>query len=281
MMLRNWMQSSMPQQCELQSREKPDSRWASTFLHPFFCLSVSLSLYRFAAQNTDAKAQVLPTINSLINLNGILLLGFYDGPDPGKAFSAFDGIPVDIDLWKAQSFYSFVMGVPSQIEDGQRGLFHTISVKSFNLDLLKQVANQTVAVDAASTLALRSGTLISYDVEPFLTNYGKHANTNGPTMFPHSNSPLPLNLYYAWIDPLDDNYYKEAALASAAYLTNYANSQGQNLNQYYLYPNYCLASTTAKQMYGTTNAAFLRAAKVKYDPKNIMGKGTTWFSFNT
>lgn len=208
-------------------------------------------------------------------------MGFYDGPDPGTVFSAFDSIPIDIDLWKTQSFNDFVMGVSSQIEDGQRGLFHTVSVKSFDLGLLKEVANQTVAVDAASTLALRSGTLISYDVEPFLQNYGKHANTNGPTMFPHSNSPLPLNLYYAWIDPLDDDYYKQAALASAAYLTNYANSKGQDLGQYYLYPNYCLASTTAKQMYGTVNSAALRAAKAKYDPTNIMGRGTTWFSFST
>jgi hypothetical protein len=235
----------------------------------------------FSAKNKDANAQVLPTINSLINLNGILLLGFYDGPGPGTAFSMFSDIPVDIDLWKQQSFNDFVAGVPSQIGDGQRGLFHSVSVKSFDLPLLKQVANQTVSVDAASSLALKSGTLISYDVEPFLTSYGKHANANGPTMFPHSNSPLPLNLYYAWIDPADDDYYKQAALASAAYLTKFANSEGQNLDQFKLYPNYCLASTPAKAMYGTANAAILRATKARYDPTNIMGRGTTWFSFKT
>lgn len=237
--------------------------------------------YSFSAKNTDPKAQVLPTLNSLLNLNGILLLGFYDGPDPGTAFSMFDGIPVDVDLWKQQTFSQFVAGVPSQVEDGQRGLFHSVSVKSFDLALLKQIANQTIAVDAAQTAALKSGTLISYDVEPFLTSYGNHANANGPTMFPHSNSPLPLNLYYAWVNPLDDKYFQQAALDSAAYLTNFANSEGQNVGQYYLYPNYCLASTTAKQMYGSVNSALLRAAKMKYDPTNIMGRGTTWFSFST
>jgi len=205
----------------------------------------------------------------------VSLLGFYDGPDPGKTLSAFDGLKTFTDGWGQMSFGDLVRSSPANATANQRGLFHTVSLQSYSEPLLQQIANQS---NYYGTRPFKSGSFISYDVEPFLENYGKVANSNGGSAWPHASSPLPLNLYFAWTDPLDDDYYKSAVLATADLLTKQAKAEGQDLSSYTLYPNYAVTGTTAKQLYGSKNAATLRAAKAKYDPDNVMAL-TTFFSF--
>ncbi|UZJ56882.1 hypothetical protein CBS101457_006202 [Exobasidium rhododendri] len=229
----------------------------------------------FSANNTDPKAQIIPTFNTLFDLPQISLLGFYDGTDPGESLSVFDNIPTFTDGWKQMSYLDLIQSSPSNITGGTRGLFHTVSLQNYSEPLLQQIANQS---NFYGTQFLRSATFISYDVEPFLSNYGKFANANGGSAWPHATSPLPLNIYFAWLDPLDDDYYRTAALQSASLLSQLAKQEGQDLSTFTLYPNYAMAGTTANQLYGAQNSAALRAAKAKYDPNNVMAL-TTFFSF--
>lgn len=173
------------------------------------------------------------------------------------------------------SFAELVRSALSNATSNQRGAFHTVSLQKYSEPLLQQIANQSTFY---GTQLFKSGTFFSYDVEPFLTTFGRTANDNGGSAWLHSSSPLPLNLYFAWTSSADDDYYKQALLSTANLLTNQAKAEGQDLSSFTLYPNYAITGTTADQLYGSTNAATLRIAKAKYDPKNVMGL-TTFFSF--
>lgn len=243
------------------------------------CASVPLSLTcfsspSFSANNKDPKAQIIPTFNTLLDSTGVSLLAFYDGPDPGTAFSAFDGLSTFTDGWGNMTFSDLVRSAPSNVTAGLRGAFHTVSLKSYSEPLLQQIVNQS---HYYGTQLLKSAFFISYDVEPFLATYGKYADKLGPSAWPHSTSPLPLNLYFAWLSPSDDDYYRQAIVESANLLSNQAKAEGQDLSSYSLYPNYAITGTNATQLYGDANAATLRKAKAKYDPQNVMGL-TTFFS---
>jgi hypothetical protein len=232
----------------------------------------------FSANNKDPKAQIIPTFNTLLDSTGVSLLGFYDGPDPGKSLSVFDGIKTFTDGWGTMSFGDLVQSSPANATANQRGLFHTVSLQKYSEPLLQQIVNQS---NYYGTQLLKSATFISYDVEPFLSNYGQ-VGTNkagsSQSAWPHSTSPLPLNIYFAWENPLDDEYYRNAALNTAKLLSDQAKAEGQDLSQFSLYPNYAISGTSANQLYGAKNAATLQRTKVKYDPKNVMGL-TIFFPF--
>lgn len=242
--------------------------------------AVVQAVAEFSAKSTDPKAQTIPTFNTVAGIPGISLLGFYDGPSPGDALSAYFDAPATTaktftDGWKSQSFTDLVRSAPANATAGTRGLFHTVSLKSYSLPIIQQIANQSVYW---GTRPLRSGVFISYDVEPFLQNWSDgHAQD---AAYPHKNSPLPLNLYFAWTNPLDDAFYAAAAKESARLLTDLANSEGQNLSQYTLYPNYAIAGTSPADLFGQQNAARLAQLKQQYDPSNVMGL-TTYFSFTS
>lgn len=88
--------------------------------------------------------------------------------DPGTVFDKFNAIPNEIDLWKAQTFNQYVAG----LSGNQRGLFHTISLEEFTVDILNQLVNQTTSIGSVKG---HSATIISFDVEPFVKSYGLQA----------------------------------------------------------------------------------------------------------
>ncbi|PWN33142.1 FAD-binding domain-containing protein [Meira miltonrushii] len=230
----------------------------------------------FSDKNTDAKAQTIPTFNTLAGIPGISLLGFYDGPDPGTSLDYFNAPATTAKAftngWKAQSFSDLVRSAPANATAYQRGLFHSVQLKHYSLPMLQQIANQSAFWGSRP---FRSGTFISYDVEPFLADWANGINTDAA--WPHGNSPIPLNIYYAWSNPLDDQFYREAALESARVLNDLANSEGQQVDQFGLYPNYAIDGSTAEQVF-RQNAPRLAQLKKQFDPQNVMGL-TTYFSF--
>ncbi|KAL9056195.1 MAG: hypothetical protein Q9162_003074 [Coniocarpon cinnabarinum] len=108
---------------------------------------------------------------------------------------------------------------------------------------------------------------ISFDIEPFLPSYGQHATESA---YPHSGSPLPLNLYFSWTDAAQDEWWYDAMRESVALLKNVAKQEGI-AGDYTAYPNYAIANTSAEDLYGTQNAQRLRTIKQAVDPTNIMG----------
>lgn len=82
---------------------------------------------------------------------------------------------------------------------------------------------------------------------------------------------LPFNIYFAWLDPLFDTDFQNAARASAATVSNAAIAEGQSsLVGAPVYPNYAIYDTPLSQMYGS-NLATLQSLKAAIDPTNVMG----------
>lgn len=228
----------------------------------------------FSENNKDPKAQILPTFNYLLGQPGVILLGFYDDPNPPAGtfaeFSTSEAQPFT-DAWKTQTILQLVQGTPSDVQGGQRGAFHTVSLQKYSKTLLDLIISE-LKYYGSQTL-LHSGTLISYDVEPFLP-YSQYATDSA---WPHNTNALPLNLYFAWTNPAEDAFWTNAIKASAAKITAQAQSEGQNLGDLYLYPNYAIAGTPSSQLYGP-NLDRLSQLKKQFDPSDVMGL-TTYFAF--
>ena len=125
-------------------------------------------------------------------------------------------------------------------------------------------------------LSLKSGTFISYDVEPFLSNIFSHAAENS-SAYPASRSPslLPLNIYYAYTDAGQDETFWDAARQSAAQLTAVAVGEGQDVADATLYGNYAIFDTPLERIFGD-NVDALKALKAKYDPEGVMALAGGW-----
>lgn len=227
----------------------------------------------FSENSKDPKASLLPTFNFLLGQPGVIALAFYDGPTPpAGTFRQFENLgsprPFTND-WKSRSQTDLTKSIPSDVQSGQRGAFHTVSLQKYSKELLDLIVSESKFYGAQGPL--HSATLISYDVEPFLpySQYAKDA------AWPHSTNALPLNLYFAWLNPADDAFWQAAIKTSAAKITALARQQGQNLDDLYLYPNYAVAGTPLSELYGP-NLGRLQAIKKANDPQDVMGLTTYW-----
>ncbi|TKY86172.1 hypothetical protein EX895_004997 [Sporisorium graminicola] len=229
----------------------------------------------FSENSKDPKASVLPTFNFLLGQPGAIVLGFYDGPEPPadtfREFTSTTEIRTFTNDWKTRTILDLVKSAPSDLNGGQRGAFHTVSLEKYSRPLLELIVSELKYY--GSQALLHSGELISYDVEPFLP-YSQYATD---AAWPHSTNALPLNLYFAWSNPAEDAFWTEAIKASAAKITAQAKSEGQNLDNLYLYPNYAVGGTPSSQLYGP-NLGRLSSLRKQYDPNNVMGL-TTYFAF--
>ncbi|GAC94540.1 hypothetical protein PHSY_002112 [Pseudozyma hubeiensis SY62] len=229
----------------------------------------------FSENSKDPKASLLPTFNFLLGQPGVIALAFYDDPNPpADAFRQFDaatGPHAFTNDWKQRTILDLVKSAPSDVQSGQRGVFHTVSLQKYSKGLLDLIVSESKYYGGQGIL--HSASLISYDVEPFLP-YSQFAKD---AAWPHSTNALPLNLYFAWNNPADDAFWQKAIKDSAAKITALAKSEGQNLDDKYLYPNYAAAFTPSSQIYGP-NLGRLSALKKQYDPQGVTDL-TTYFPF--
>ncbi|QIX02265.1 hypothetical protein AMS68_007782 [Peltaster fructicola] len=226
------------------------------------------AIAEFGSQNTDPLAQVIPTLNYADGSVDVLVLAVYDGvPAYGHdPFAMFN------QTFQNTTFDGFVSLVQSSVQGGHRGSFHSANVVEFTRPVLDQIANQTEFWGKAGES--HSANFISYDVEPFLS-YSKYT-LDAP--YPHSNDPLPVNLFFAWDDASQDDYWHAAMIESANMITEAAKQDGQEVDGFYTYPNYALASVTARDLFGEANTRKLECIRQKYDPHNVMLL-TTCFDF--
>lgn len=222
--------------------------------------------HTFFTKNTDPKAQIITTIEGGALGNSMIVLFFYDGTIQPSIFHAFDGISSLIDLRKNQTFGDFVNGVNSHLIHNDRGTFNTLSTSRLTPGFLAAVKNETTFWTAQ--MLLHGGTSVSYDVEPFLPTWGQYATDSA---YPHADSPLPLNLYWAWSGAENDAFWYDAMHTSVNTLAAVAKAEGILPADYTRYPNYAISGTTATQLYGAKNAAKLKKIKQQIDPTNIMG----------
>ena len=217
----------------------------------------------FQRNNVDEKAQALLTFNAG-RLSGAILILYYHGPTQPVAFTSFDGIPATISTTKTQSFYDFMISVPSLAAANARGAFHTLSTTTLTENFIRAVHNESVFW--GDVLAAHSGVLLSYDVEPF-TKYGAYATAS---VYSHADSPLPLEVYFSWSLPSEDVFWRKIMQQSIDHLIDIAKQEGIYASMPSTYPNYALSTYTAVQVYGPKHAAQLNAIRNRYDPNNIM-----------
>ncbi|KAK7712029.1 hypothetical protein SLS57_007904 [Botryosphaeria dothidea] len=227
--------------------------------------SVLNATAKFDAENTDPKAQLITTLEGSELGTRALVLFFYDGPDRPESFSHFDDIDSVLDLTKTQTFADFVKGFQSNLITNARGTFHTLSTSKLTPKFLAAVKNETDSLGGIS--ASHSGYSISYDIEPFVKTWGDNATDSA---YPHADSPLPLNLYFAWISEDDDEFWYDAMRSSIQNLKKVAIEEGIHPSDFTAYPNYAISNTTAEELYGSKNAARLSAIRSQTDPDGVM-----------
>ena len=230
---------------------------------------------QFQDTTKDPKAVVLPTFNFVLGQPGAVCLGlYYDDKVPTQELAAFskDQVRTFTDDWKLRPFNEFITTAPADATAGQRGAFHTVSLEKYTPAIMQLILDELNRYGKLS--ALHTGTFISYDVEPFMpySQYAKDA------AWPHKTNALPLNLYFAWLSPLEDKFWRDAIKASADRISALARSEGQNLDNLYLYPNYAVAGTDPQKIYGQESLTRLAQIRRTVDPNDVMGL-TTYFPF--
>ena len=115
--------------------------------------------------------------------------------------------------------------------------------------------------------AAHTGVFINYDIEPFLNTYGQKATDSA---YPHDRSPLPLNLYFTWLSPTEDAFWRQMMQQSVDYLRTVAIKEGIWDETGTAYPNYALSTYGGDRLYGSKNAARLRSVKASVDPTGVM-----------
>ncbi|KAG8734885.1 hypothetical protein FRC12_018302, partial [Ceratobasidium sp. 428] len=217
---------------------------------------------------TDPKAGIITTYNYLLGQPGVFLLMFYDGPTPPAGiFERFDSIPHFTSDVSTRSLASLVKASPANATYGSRGAFNTVSLKTYSLSLIEQVANQSLYWGTRGNF--HGATFISYDVEPFLPSM--NARSKGGA-YPHDDYLIPLNLYFAWQGELNDSFFIEALKQSTQVIFNQAVAEGQpNIagEKQIKYGNYASGSESLGSIYGN-NLARLKAIKSQLDPANVM-----------
>ncbi|KAK3994292.1 bifunctional solanapyrone synthase [Cladorrhinum sp. PSN332] len=240
--------------------------WGGLRIYPSTSVgAVIAATQAFYNQSTDAKTQIITTLDGGPLGTTALVLFFHDGPTKPPVFDLFDGIVHLTSTTGQSSFTTLVTKFPAYIIRNLRGRFATISTSALTPGFLAAIKNQTDYLGGLPK-ALNSGLALSYDIEPF-TNFGQYATDSA---YPHADSPLPLNLYFAWADPLDDQFWHDTMRQALDTLKQVAISEGIWRDTFTAYPNYAINSNTAEDVYGAANTARLRAIKAQIDPTGIM-----------
>ncbi|CAN8096256.1 unnamed protein product [Discula destructiva] len=224
----------------------------------------------FSETNTDPKAQIITTTNGTPLGTSVQVLLFYDGPDPGNAFTMFDGVESTVNLTYVQTFAEFIGTLNSHLQTSPRGSFATLATTATSPAFLNSCLEQTRQL--ASIAGNHSGIIISFDIEPFL-KYGQHAVDSA---FPHAESPLPLNLYFSWIEQDDDEFWLSTMRQSIETLKQIAIQDNIFDPNSATYPNYAPPTATAEQLYTPQGAGKLRAIREAYDPQMITDLAGGW-----
>ncbi|VDC04165.1 unnamed protein product [Peniophora sp. CBMAI 1063] len=230
----------------------------------------SAAIADFSQNNTDKKAAILPTYNSVLGVPGMSLILFYDAPTAPKGFfDAFTSLPHFTSDVKTRKYADLVSSIPSDNPlEGQRAAFMTASVETYTQTMLELITNMTVKYGQQLSL-LDTAPFISFDVEPFdpaLFSYGSDS------AYPpgRSRGLMPTNLYFSWeLSSLDDKVHS-IMKTIANEITAQAVAEGQDVADAFIYGNYALGDTSREKIYGD-NVARLQSIHDAIDPDNVMG----------
>ncbi|KAH6627469.1 hypothetical protein F5144DRAFT_621651 [Chaetomium tenue] len=245
---------------EFYTHPQPAQVWGGLRAYPSSQIPALLNAtQRFFEESKDPKAQIITTFDgSGLGVTSLTLF-FYDGPEKPEIFDMFDGMLTTLDNTGKKSYKKLINSFPAEIVLNARGTFGSFSTTRLT-NRFNEAVKQEVE-DIGKISALHGGTMVSYEIEPFI-DYGKHAK---PGAFPHADSLLPLNLYFAWAKESDDEWWYATARQSLARLKQVAKEEGIYEDTFLDYSNYVFADTPAEKMYGVENTKRLRQIR---DQKN-------------
>ncbi|KAI0260007.1 hypothetical protein BC834DRAFT_832532 [Gloeopeniophorella convolvens] len=196
---------------------------------------------------------------------GQLSLGlqlFYNAPEPPTGlFDSLLGLPSNVTYING-SFIDFVKGLGTH-----RALFGSIPMFRYSPAVLSAITNET-EFWGRKLSALDKDVQFLYSIEPFdrsLFAYG--AGSAYPPDRTHTIFPGSIDVQ--WTDPAQDDAVVDAVHQSSAAVRAAAEADGQPVGHAARYPNYALAGTQLKDMYGA-NVPRLQHIQQKYDPKGVM-----------
>ncbi|AEO57295.1 hypothetical protein MYCTH_2126295 [Thermothelomyces thermophilus ATCC 42464] len=223
---------------------------------------------RFASENRDPRASVLTSVDGTTAVGPTALgLFFYDGPEKPEIFNLFDGLSTISDSTGRKPFLDLIRGFPAEIVYNSPGHFCHVLDDWDHRTLPGDIAAlPDLLHNMGKIAALHGATTINYDAQPFL-QYGRHAT---PSAFPHSDSLFPFNLYFAWRNSSEDEFWYGKIHQTLDTLKRVATEEGIYREDFPDYPNYALSGTSAEKLYGETNAGRLRQIRDQIDPDRIM-----------
>ncbi|KAK3400816.1 hypothetical protein B0T20DRAFT_390681 [Sordaria brevicollis] len=252
---------------EFYTHEQPAKVYGGLGIYPSNAVDDILNATsRFSYLNKDPRTQIITTLEGGPLGTTALVLFFHDGPEKPKSFEVFDDIKPLIKAVKSQSFVSFVQTFPAQIREltNIRGGFITFSTSELSQTFLEAIKMEVDSIN--KVMVKHGGITVSYDIEPF-TKYGEHATESA---FPHTESPLPLNIYFAWSLPSNDDFWYARMKQTLETLKKVAIEDGIYSDAFTYYPNYSLFDATPQELYGNENAARLARIRDQYDPERVM-----------
>ncbi|KAK3484765.1 hypothetical protein B0T13DRAFT_486087 [Neurospora crassa] len=254
---------------EFYTHEQPGKVYGGLGIYPTSAVDQILNATsQFLYLNKDPRTQIITTLDGGPLGTTAEVLFFHDGPDKPASFELFDNIaPLVKTVSLSQSFVDFVQSIPAQVPEltNIRGAFITFATSELSQTFLEAVKQETD--DIGKIMSLHGGITVSYDLEPF-TKYGEHATESA---FPHTESPLPLFIYFAWSLPENDEFWYARMKQTVETLKKVAMDDGiYNSDAFTYYPNYSLFDATPEQLYGKENAARLARIRDQVDPDRIM-----------
>lgn len=243
-------------------------------LHQSLKLIAYRQFCRFLRDNKDSKAQVIPTYNTVLDIQLLGIIVSYDGSfPPSGTFDSFDGAEPIHDTWGPTTLPQLQIDSMSNGTLGIRGTFHTISVQRYSQDLIDFCHEEGKRF---SSDAVHSGVFSSIVPENLINGYGERSDPH-VNAWSYSKSPQPMSFFFGWLDPLDDQYYHKRIKEVAARAQNLAKADGQMIDDLPLYPNYAHFDTPAAKLFDADNLARLRRIKRDIDPNDTM-RLTKWFN---
>jgi FAD/FMN-containing dehydrogenase len=110
-----------------------------------------------------------------------------------------------------------------------------------------------------------------------LPHFDSFPNRRLPSAYPPTRTRAfsPFWLYFFWTDPAYDSLMHSFVNQSAEHLKRIAITEGKDMEDAALYPNYAIAETGLEKMYGK-NLARLRAIRERIDPEGVMKLAGGW-----
>ncbi|KAG7445406.1 FAD-binding domain-containing protein [Guyanagaster necrorhizus] len=217
---------------------------------------------KFSSEVSDPKAAMIMTYGysgspAQLSLSGMM---FYDGPTPpGGIFDDFLALPSLSKDIKSRSFYDFIMSLEFSA-DNDRVVSNDIPVLDYSESTIKGLIDELN--HSASTLFTQGASLTAFSIEPFLPTIFDHAPANS-SAYPSSRERAVLltNLNFQWVGESHDSVFHAAAGAF---------TQKLGVPGAPRYPNYAIAGTPVKDMYGEEGVRRMEATRERVDPRGVM-----------